>query len=110
MEGSRFVIRNSAIRVLPINSGPRSAVTSTAPGRPLRSAVKARSSSGTEDAATGSKRRPRAIAPDRALSRKTADKLFAGFARTATRDRDESHSLSSHNRFLREQVAYPENP
>src|SRR6185295_6885406 len=41
-EGRRFVVRNSAIRVRPIISGPRSAVTSTAPGGSLRSAVKAR--------------------------------------------------------------------
>src|SRR5262249_49804637 len=38
MEGRRFVIRNSAIRVRPIISGPRSAMTSTAPGRSLRTA------------------------------------------------------------------------
>src|SRR5262245_36715711 len=81
MEGRWFVVRNSAIRVRPIISGPRSAVTSTAPGRSLRSAGKARSRSATEDTSTGSRRRPRAVAPDRALSRATAEKLFAGFTR-----------------------------
>src|SRR5262249_36178390 len=94
----------------PIISGPRSAMTSTAPGRSLRSAVKARSRSATEDASTGSRRRPRAVAPDRALSRATAEKLFAGFTRMATRDRDGSNSLSSSNRFPSASAACPENP
>src|SRR5215831_1676315 len=83
---------------------------STAPGRSLRSAGKARSRSATEDTSTGSRRRPRAVAPDRALSRATAEKLFAGFTRTATRDKDGSNSLSNSNRFPSASAACPENP
>ena len=88
MAGWRFVIRNSAIRVRPIISGPRSAVTSTASGGPcVARAKRARRDQRPRTPPRDRGEESRAVAPDRALSSGTAEKPLAGFTRMATHAR-----------------------